>query len=376
MSKRGHTEEQILRALHQAEGGTRVSELCREHGISEATYYVWKKEYAGLGLSELRELRQLRGENAKLKRLVADLSLDRHMLQEIVRKKPVRPRHRRELGRWTQAAFVVSERRVSRLLPIQLATLRYRSRRDPQTALRMRLRELAASRVRFGYRRLTVLLRREGWAVNAKRIYRLYTEDGLAVRTKLRRKIARRQRVPLQRATRPHERLSMDFVSNRLLDGRWFRVLTMVDQFTRECLALLVDSSLTSQKVALALSEIVAERGAPVSITVDNGTEFQSKAMDVWAYQHGVQLDFIRPGRPTENGYIESFNGRLRDECLNVQVFFSVADARDKLERWRQDYNRVRPHSALGDSTPEEFANAWQTAAATASSDGLQEGLS
>src|SRR5208282_3015094 len=279
-------------------------------------------------------------------------------------KKAVRPRHRRELGRWTQAAFVVSERRVSRLLPIQLATLRYRSRRDPQTALRMRLRELAASRVRFGYRRLTVLLRREGWKVNAKRIYRLYTEDGLTVRTKLRRKIARRQRVPLQRATRPHERLSMDFVSNRLLDGRWFRVLTVVDQFTRECLALLIDSSLTGQKVALALSEIVAERGAPVSITVDNGTEFQSKAMDVWAYQHGVQLDFIRPGRPTENGYIESFNGRLRDECLNVEVFFTLADVRDKLERWRHDYNQVRPHSALADHPPETFAAQWAETAA------------
>jgi putative transposase len=240
----------------------------------------------------------------------------------------------------------------------------------------MRLRELAASRVRFGYRRLTVLLRREGWAVNAKRIYRLYTEDGLAVRTKLRRKIARRQRVPLQRATRPHERLSMDFVSNRLLDGRWFRVLTVVDQFTRECLVLLVDSSLTGTRVAQTLSEIVAERGAPISITVDNGTEFQSKAMDLWAYQHGVQLDFIRPGRPVENGYIESFNGRLRDECLNVQVFLNLADTREKLEHWRQDYNQVRPHSSLGDSAPEEFATAWQAAAATASPDGLLEVLS
>src|SRR5208283_4427733 len=276
-------------------------------------------------------------------------------------KKAVRPRHRRELGRWTQPVFALSTRRVSGLMMLNRATMNYQSRRDPQHALRTRMRELAASRVRFGYRRLTVLLRREGWAVNAKRIYRLYTEDGLAVRTKLRRKIARRQRVPLLRATRPQERLSMDFVSNRLLDGRWFRVLTVVDQFTRECLVLLADSSLTGTKVAQALSEIVAERGTPASITVDNCTEFQSKAMDVWAYQHGVQLDFIRPGRPTENGYIESFNGRLRDECLNVQVFFSVADARDKLKRWRQDYNRVRPHSALGDSAPEEFASAWQT---------------
>ncbi len=150
----------------------------------------------------------------------------------------------------------------------------------------------------------------------------------------------------------------MDFVSNRLLDGRWFRVLTVVDQFTRECLAFLADSSLTGHKMGLALSEIVAERGTPVSITVDNGTEFQSKAMDVWAYQPGVQLDFIRAGRPADNGYIESFNGRLRDECLNVQVFFTVADAREKLEQWRRDYNRVRPHSALGDRAPQQFAAA------------------
>ncbi len=241
--------------------------------------------------------------------------------------------------------FALSTRRVSGLMMINRATMNHQSRRDPQHALRVRLRELAASRVRFGYRRLTVLLRREGWAVNAKRIYRLYTEDGLAVRTKVRKKIARRARVPALRATRPNEKWSMDFVAARLLDRRWFRVLTVVDQFTRECVLLLADSSLTGHKVALALSQAIAERGAPMSITVDNGTEFASKAMEVWAYQYGVQLDFIRPGRPVENSYIESFNGRLRDECLNVEVFFALADVRDKLKRWRQDYNQVRPHS-------------------------------
>jgi putative transposase len=245
------------------------------------------------------------------------------------------------------------------------ATMNYQSRRDPQHALRVRMRELAASRVRFGYRRLTVMLRREGWAVNAKRIYRLYTEDGLAVRTKVRKKIARRARVPALTATRPNERWSMDFVAARLIDGRWFRVLTVVDQFTRECVLLLADSSLTGQKVALALSQVVAERGAPISITVDNGTEFASKAMDAWAYQYGVQLNFIRPGRPVENSYIESFNGRLRDECLNVEVFFALADVRDKLELWRQDYNQVRPHSALRDSAPAVFAAQWTETAAT-----------
>ncbi len=148
------------------------------------------------------------------------------------------------------------------------------------------------------------MLRREGWKVNAKRVYRLYTEDELAVRTKVRRKIARRARLPALRATRPNEKWSMDFIAARLLDGRWFRVLTVVDQFTRECVLLLADSSLTGQKVALALSQVVAERGAPMSITVDNGTEFVSKAMDGWAHQYGVLLDFIRPGRPVENGYI------------------------------------------------------------------------
>jgi putative transposase len=173
--------------------------------------------------------------------------------------------------------FALSTRRVSGLMMINRSTMNYRSRRDPQHALRVRLRELAASRVRFGYRRLTVMLRREGWPVNAKRVYRLYTEDGLAVRTKVRKKIARRSRVSALRATRPNEKWSMDFVAARLLDGRWFRVLTVVDQFTRECLLLLADSSLAGQKVALALSQVIAERGAPASITVDN--ELSKKAM-------------------------------------------------------------------------------------------------
>ena len=177
--------------------------------------------------------------------------------------------------------FALSTRRVSGLMMINRSTMNHQSRRDPQHALRVRLGELAGSRVRFGYRRLTVMLRREGWAVNAKRICRLYTEDGLAVRTKVRKKIARRARVPALRATRLNEKWSMDFVAARLIDGRSFRVLTAVDQFTRECVLLLADSSLTGNKVALALSQAIAERGTPVSITVDNGTEFASKAMDV-----------------------------------------------------------------------------------------------
>ena len=239
------------------------------------------------------------------------------------------------------------------------ASLRYQSHRDPQVALRMRLRELAASRVRFGYRRLTVLLRRDGWQVNAKRIYRLYTEEGLTVRTKHRTKAAGRVRVPQPGATAPNQRWSMDCMSERVADGRWFRILTVVDQFTRECVCLLADQSLTGEKVAQALEPVVQQRGAPRSITVDNGGECASRVMEAWAYRHGIQLEFIRPGKPVENGFIESFNGRLRDECLNVAVFFTLEDVRAKLARWREDYNCLRPHSSLQDETPAAFAANW-----------------
>jgi putative transposase len=271
----------------------------------------------------------------------------------------VKPRLRRELAEWAQVAHQLSQRRVAGLIPVERGTLRYEHHRDRQEGLRVRLRELAGSRVRYGYRRLTVLLRREGWQVNAKRIYRLYTEEGLIVRTKRRKERAQRQRIAQGVAVRPNGRWSMDFVAQRLADGRWIRVLTVVDQFTRECLCLHTDTALNGEKVAAALDVIVAERGAPRSITVDNGTEFASRAMDLWAYTNSVHLDFIRPGRPVENGYIESFNGKLRDECLNVEVFFTLGDARHKLALWREDYNQHRPHSALDDRTPAEFAASW-----------------
>jgi putative transposase len=270
----------------------------------------------------------------------------------------VKPRARRELAEWAQQVHSMSQRRVAGLIPIERMTLRYEHHRDRQEALRMRLRELAGNRVRYGYRRLTVLLRREGWEVNAKRIYRLYSEEGLMVRTQKRRERAQRQRVPLGQAARPNHKWSMDFVAQRLPDGRWIRVLTVVDQFTRECLVLHADNSLNGEKVATALDKVVVLRGAPASITVDNGTEFASKAMDLWAYRNRVHLDFIRPGKPVENGYIESFNGKLRNECLNVEAFFTLADARRKLHLWRRDYNHYRPHSALADRTPAEFAAA------------------
>lgn len=242
--------------------------------------------------------------------------------------------------------------------------MQYTSSRPLQEALRLRLRELAATHVRYGYRRLTVLLRREGWKVNAKRVYRLYDEENLKVRSVERKKISRRQRVAQGQASRPNQCWSADFVSDKLADGRSYRILTVVDQFTRECIALEADRSLHGNHVVAALKHAIEERGtAPRSITLDNGSEFTGRAVEAWAIQHGVQLCFIRPGRPVENGFIESFNGRLRDECLNVEWFSSLADAREKLARWRDHYNQERPHSALADRTPASFASSYTTAA-------------
>jgi len=263
---------------------------------------------------------------------------------------------RKAIAEWVQGGFRVSERRVCRLLRLCRSTKRYVGRRDPQLALRRSLRQLASVRVRFGYRRLTILLRREGWRVNAKRVYRLYTQEELAARTKVRKKIARRRPVIVEVATAPNQRWSMDFVTPRLEDGRLFRILTVLDQYTRECVAILAKAHLSGQDVASVLDGAVAVRGRPASITVDNDSEFAGRVMDVWAHRHGVQLAFIRPGRPTENSFIETFNGRLRDECLNVELFASMSDATRLLGAWREDYNHHRPHSSLGDDTPAEFA--------------------
>ena len=252
--------------------------------------------------------------------------------------------------------FSLRAHRTCGLVQLGRASWYYRSRAKDQSALVMRLKELAAVRVGYGYRRLTVLLRREGWQVNAKRIYRHYRREGLMVRTKGRKKRASQVRVPLDKATQMNQRWGMDFIMDRLEDGRYFRVLTLVDQFSRECLCLAADFSLSGKKVAEALEEVGEDRPLPQSITVDNGSEFSSRALDAWAYSRGVKLDFIRPGKPVENGYIESFNGRLRDECLNTELFHTLPEAREKLEAWRQDYNTERPHGALADLAPTEFA--------------------
>jgi putative transposase len=229
------------------------------------------------------------------------------------------------------------------------------SRRQDEP-LRAALRAVAMARPRFGYRRLHVLLRRDGWACNHKRVYRLYRAECLAVRRRRRRKLAAGCRVVLPVPTRPHARWSMDFMGDTLARGRTFRTLNIVDDGSRECLAIEVDHGLSGQRVARVLSHLATTRPLPQQIVVDNGPEFTSRALDAWAYAHGVELHFIRPGKPVDNAFIESFNGKFRDECLNGHWFLDLTEARTTIEAWRRDYNEVRPHSALGNRTPTEYA--------------------
>lgn len=234
---------------------------------------------------------------------------------------------------------------------------RYRPQRDDQAFLRFRIREIAAARVRYGYRRIWIALRREGLKLNHKRVRRLYREEGLNLRIKRpRRHVSAAHRTERAAVTAPNEVWSMDFVSDALFDGRRLRALTLLDVHTREALAIEVDQGIKGEQVVSVLDAVVATRAAPQRIRVDNGPEFVSNALDRWAYEHGVVLDFSRPGKPTDNAFVESFNGRLREECLNVHWFLSLDDARGKIEAWRAFYNESRPHSALGERTPHEFA--------------------
>jgi putative transposase len=253
-----------------------------------------------------------------------------------------------------------SERRACGQMEIVRAMVRYR----PQPTrfavvneeLRNRLRELAEQRRRWGYRRLHILLKREGWKVNSKRVYRIYVEEKLVVRRRRRRRrVCAQARVLLAPPSRPNETWTMDFLHDALASGRKFRTLSIEDAYTREMPTIEVDTSLPALRVVRVLEKLRLERGLPERIVIDHGTEFTSKALDQWAYQNKVTLHFITPGRPMENGYIESFHGRFREECLNEHWFLTLDDARETIENWRLDYNRVRPHSSLGYLTPEEF---------------------
>jgi putative transposase len=237
------------------------------------------------------------------------------------------------------------------------STQRYIAKKADNIPLRMRILDIAQARVRYGYKRIHVLLCREGWKVNHKAIYRIYRQEGLNLRYRQRRKKVSRARLPRVDVTGANQCWAMDFMSDALFNNRRFRVFTMMDLYSRECLNIYAGKHITGDTVVDILDKISHHRGLPERIRVDNGPEFVSKALDNYSYLNNIKLKFSRPGRPVDNAYIESFNGSLRDECLNTNWFLSIEDAREKLEAWRRDYNEFRPHSSLGNMTPAGFAS-------------------
>ncbi|WP_409049963.1 IS3 family transposase [Agrobacterium vitis] len=333
------TEAQIAFVLKQAEDGTPIGEVCRKAGISDATFYNWRKRYAGLMPSEMKRLRQLEEENAKLKRIVADLSLDKAMLQDVMFKKVLRPDGKRNLVDRIKTDWKVSIRRAC-------------------AVLKLKIKDICQTRVRYGYRRVHVLIRRDGCVVNPKRLYRLYKEMDLQLRNKVpKRRVKAKLRSDRTAATRSNDVWAMDFVHDQLATGRKIRVPTVVDTFSRVSPAVDARFSYKGEDVVQTLERICRQVGYPATIRVDNGSEFISRDLDLWAYHRGVVLDFSRPGKPTDNSYIESFNGKFRAECLNAHWFMSLDDARAKMEDWLRDHNEFRPHSAIGNKVPISLMN-------------------
>jgi putative transposase len=263
---------------------------------------------------------------------------------------------KRDLVKEMMVSYQTSERHVCRAFGWARSTNRYQSIADPQDTLRIRLKDLAGVRVGYGYRRLHILLQREGWTVNHKRVYRLYKEEGLGLRRKPpRRRVACQKRELQPTAAKRNECWSMDFVSDQLFDGRRLRVLVIVDNYTRKSLALEASQRIKGMDVVEVLERITKTEGYPKCIKVDNGPEFISRDLDCWAYWNHVKLSFSRPGKPTDNALVEAFNSRFRQECLNEHWFLTLEDACGKIEGWRNDYNNHRPHSSLGNKSPREF---------------------
>ena len=362
MKKSKFSEAQIAFILRQADEGTPVAEVCRKAGISDATFYNWKKRYGGL--SQAHAPARGREQPAEEDRRRPDARQGNVTGRPF--KKALKPVRRRRLVDEVRTDWKVSIRRACATFLIDTSLYHYKSKRGDQAALKARIEEITATRVRYGYRRVHVLLRREGWPVNAKRIYRLYKELGLQIRNKTpRRRVKAKLREDRTEAVHSNDVWAMDFVHDQLATGRKIRVLTVVDTFSRFSPAVDPRFSYRGEDVVATLERACRSVGYPRTIRVDQGSEFISRDLDLWACQRGVELDFSRPGKPTDNAFIESFNGKFRSECLNAHWFLTLDDARLKMEEWRKDYNTVRPHSAIGNKPPISLMKGSSAASAT-----------
>lgn len=350
--KKRFSEDQIHKILKESESGASTSDVCRKYGISGNTFYRWRSKYGGLELSDLKRMKTLEEENSKLKKLYAELALENEAIKMLLEKKWCREQKR-------EAVMLIKtklgERKSCRLLQISRTVFRYRcGLQDKNKELKDRIRSLAYKHRRAGYRQIHSFIR-QGEHVNHKRIYRLYSELGLKYRIKRKQKRLSLPTVPKIVPKKSEERWSMDFMSDSLYSGRKFRILNIIDDFGRFAVVTKAEFSITSERLVRILNEVSEVRSLPKQIVVDNGPEFTSKTFLRWAFEKRVDIHFITPGKPTENAFIESVNGKMRNECLNENWFKDIEEARRLIEEWRIFYNSERPHSSLGGLTPEEY---------------------
>ncbi|MGZ9111909.1 MAG: IS3 family transposase [Rhodoplanes sp.] len=360
MPKKRFSAEQIVTLLRQIEvsmaQGKSAPEACRVAGISQHSYYRWRKEYGGLEIDQAKRMKDLERENVRLKRLVADLSLEKQVLKDIAFGKLVSPERRRQAVERVRGKYGLSERHACRMVGQPRGTQRYTTIvRADEDALTQAIIALASQYGRYGYRRIKSLLDEAGWNVGCDRVQRIWRREGLKVPQKQRP----RGRLWLNDGScirlRPERRnhvWSYDFVEAQTHDGRKLRLMTLIDEFTRECLAIRVARRVNSFGVLETMADVMLMRGVPEHIRSDNGAEMTAKVVRNWLTQVGAKTLYIEPGSPWENGYCESFNGKLRDELLNGEIFYSLKEAQIVIEQWRNHYNTVRPHSSLGYRPP------------------------
>ncbi|WP_447780742.1 IS3 family transposase [Stenotrophomonas riyadhensis] len=353
--KKRFSEEQIIGFLREAEAGMPIKDLCRQHGFSEASYYLWRSKFGGMSVPDAKRLKDLEAENTRLKKLLAEQVFENDVIKDALRKKLVTAPARRLLVR-SMVEKGLSERRALTVVRMSASALRYEPRADRNVELREQIAALAHRHRRYGVGMIHLKLRQKGLVVNYKRVERLYQEAGLQVRRRKRKKVPIGERQPLLRPSAANEVWSMDFVFDRTAEGRVIKCLTIVDDATHEAVAIEVERAISGQGVSRVLDRLAMQRGLPRVIRTDNGKEFCGKAMVAWAHEKEVALRPIEPGKPNQNAYVESFNGRLRDECLNEHWFPTLLHARTSIESWRRDYNEERPKRALGGLTPAQYA--------------------
>ncbi|WP_416337482.1 IS3 family transposase (plasmid) [Klebsiella quasipneumoniae] len=355
MRKARFTEHQIIAVLKSVEAGRTVKDVCREAGISEASYYNWKAKFGGMEASDIKKMKDLEDENRRLKQMFADLSLECRALKDVIEKKPLKPAIKRELVSYLTAQFAMSLRQACRILSLSRTIFRYQPDTQRDEPVIMALTVAAERYPLYGFKKLFQVLRRQGKSWNHKRVHRIYCLLKLNFRRKGKQRLPVRNPVPLVTPQAMNQSWSIDFMHDALVCGRCFRTFNVVDDFNREALAIEIDLNIPAQRVVRVLDRIVANRGYPLKMRMDNGPELVSLTLAQWAEEHGVMLEFIRPGKPTHNAFIEQFNRTYRTEILDFYLFRTLNEAREITERWLAEYNGERPHESLNNLTPEEY---------------------